>query len=97
MTARTPERQAKLDRVVQNRQRDIVLVLEDIYDPHNASAVFRSCDIFGIQHIHLVFDKQAPFNPKKIGARSSASANKWLDFTTHSDITACLTLSLIHI
>jgi tRNA (guanosine-2'-O-)-methyltransferase len=79
----TPERLEKLTRLVQNRQRDIVLVLEDIHDPHNAEAAFRTCDAFGIQTAHIIFEQQPPFNPRKVGKSTSSSANKWLDFVIH--------------
>lgn len=65
-------------------------MLEDIHDPHNAEAVLRTCDVFGVQHVHLVFARQAPFNPRKLGKSTSSSANKWLDFTLHTSVQACL-------
>ena len=75
----TPERRDLLQRIVSQRV-DAVVILEDIYDPHNAQAVFRSCDAYGIQRVCLVFNRQEPFDPRKIGKQSSASANKWLTF-----------------
>ncbi|MEZ5012015.1 MAG: TrmH family RNA methyltransferase, partial [Bacteroidales bacterium] len=50
----TDERRDAFDRVLSYRTRYITLVLEDIYQPHNASAVLRSCDCFGIQDIHVI-------------------------------------------
>lgn len=76
----TPERLEKLKTLVAMRQKDIVLVLEDIHDPHNAEATFRTCDAFGIQTAHLIFEQQPPFNPRKVGKSTSSSANKWIDF-----------------
>jgi tRNA (guanosine-2'-O-)-methyltransferase len=87
----TETRLNKIKNVVSNRQKDIVVVLEDTYDPHNAEAVFRSCDAFGVKHLHLIFINQKTFNPKKIGKSSSSSANKWLDFTIHNSTEECLT------
>lgn len=86
---RTPERIAKTQKVVQNRQQGIV-VLEDIYDPHNAEAVFRTCDAFGFQNIHLIFDQGKRFDPRAVGKSSSSSANKWLDFHTYDSTEECL-------
>lgn len=72
-------------KVVASRQRDLVVVLEDIWDPHNAAAIFRTGDAFGIQNYHLIFETQKPFDPTRIGKRSSGKANKWLDFEVHHD------------
>ena len=43
--------------VLQQRTRYITIVLEDIYQPHNASAVLRSCDSFGVQDVHIIENK----------------------------------------
>lgn len=85
----TERRIAKIKRVVDTRQQG-VLVLEDIFDPHNAIAVFRSCDAFGIQKIYIVFDQQDPFDPQIIGRTTSSSANKWLDFKFFDSVEACV-------
>jgi tRNA (guanosine-2'-O-)-methyltransferase len=50
----TPERNSLFDRVIANRTRYITVVLEDIYQSHNASAVLRTCDCFGIQDVHII-------------------------------------------
>jgi tRNA (guanosine-2'-O-)-methyltransferase len=76
----TERRRQKIHQVMAKRQKKLVIVLEDIYDPHNAAAIFRSADGFGVQNVYLIFDQQKPFNPKEIGKSSSSSANKWLDF-----------------
>lgn len=81
----TPERLTKITRVANARQHGIV-VLEDIYDPHNAIAVFRSCDAFAVQEVYLVFDKQPAFDPKEMGRATSTSANKWIDFKIFNSI-----------
>lgn len=85
----TPERLEKITRVASLRQEG-VLVLEDIYDPHNAEAVLRSCDAFAFQRVCFIFDKQKPFNPRKVGKTSSSSANKWLDFEIFNSTKECL-------
>ena len=85
----TTERQEKIKRVTQSRQEGVI-VLEDIYDPHNAAAVFRSCDAFGFQKVCLIFEQEKEFNPKKVGKVSSASANKWLDFEIYDSTEKCL-------
>ena len=58
----TPERMRRYREVAEGRQRGVV-VLEDIHDPHNAEAVFRSCDAFGFQRVCLIFDEEEPSTP----------------------------------
>ncbi len=68
-------RRAKFDEVLNFRTRHITIVLEDLYQPHNASAVLRSCDIFGIQDIHIIENKNAYTVNKDI----AMGAPKWLN------------------
>lgn len=82
-------RQEKINKVKDNRKKAIV-ILEDIHDPHNAAAVWRSCDAFGIGTVYLIFDKEKEFDPKKIGKSSSSSANKWIDFRIFHSTKECL-------
>lgn len=84
------KRLEKIKGVVARRQAGLVVVLEDIHDPHNAEAIFRSCDAFGVQDVYLIFDKEKPFNPVKIGKQSSSSANKWLTFHIFRSTEECL-------
>lgn len=86
----TQARRERVKEVAKERFSDVVVVLEDIYDPHNAAASFRNCDAFGVQNIHLVFEKQESFNPKKLGKSSSSSANKWLDFRIWRSTNKCI-------
>jgi tRNA (guanosine-2'-O-)-methyltransferase len=68
-------RRSKFDKVLEYRTRHITIALEDIYQPHNASAVLRSCDIFGIQDIHIIENKNAYTINKDIAMGSP----KWLN------------------
>lgn len=72
----TPERKAKLEFVLSKRQNDITIVLENVFDPHNISAVMRTCDGVGVQELY-VLNTKIPRH-KKWGAKSSSSAAKWL-------------------
>lgn len=81
-------RQEKIKRVIDNRQEGVI-VLENIADPHNGAAVWRTADAFGFQKIYLVYSKEKAINPKKIGKASSASANKWLSFKIFKNIDEC--------
>lgn len=60
----TPERVATFERVLAQRTRHLTVVVEDIYQPHNASAVLRSCDCFGVQDVHIVeYETEYNVNP----------------------------------
>ncbi|OGE88487.1 MAG: hypothetical protein A2722_01070 [Candidatus Doudnabacteria bacterium RIFCSPHIGHO2_01_FULL_50_11] len=72
------------------RQRGLVAVLEDIHDPHNAAAILRTAEAFGISDIALIFEKEKYWNPRRVGSSSSASANKWLRFSIYRSTQACL-------
>ncbi|MFW5720087.1 MAG: TrmH family RNA methyltransferase [Candidatus Dojkabacteria bacterium] len=82
-------RQKKIRRVAKRRQRGVVVVLEDIHDPHNAAAVLRTCEAFGVQEVCFIFEKQERYNPRKIGKTTSSSANKWLDFKVFGSTEEC--------
>ncbi len=71
----TEERKAKLDLNITLRTKHITVVLEDIYQPHNASAVLRSCDCFGIQDIHIIENK----NPYAINPDVALGSANWID------------------
>lgn len=85
----TPERQQRLEAVLSKRQNDLTVVLENVTDPHNISAVMRSCDAVGVQEIY-VLNTKVPRH-KKWGARSSSSAAKWLTVHQFDDVATCFT------
>jgi tRNA (guanosine-2'-O-)-methyltransferase len=85
---RTQRRQQRVAAVLARRQPDLTVVIEDIHDPHNASAMLRSCDGVGVQRVHLVYDVETP--PRAAFARTtSASAAKWIDIDVHDSIASC--------
>ena len=83
----TPERYQRLTDVLNKRQPDLTIVLENVFDPHNISAVMRTCDAVGIQDIFILNTKIAPH--KKWGARSSSSAARWLSIHQFTDAGEC--------
>lgn len=77
---RTPEREAKIRRVLSLRQHDLTLVVANVHDPHNVSAIYRSCDAFGVPKVHLYYTRTAF---PHLGEKSSASARKWVESERH--------------
>jgi tRNA (guanosine-2'-O-)-methyltransferase len=85
---RTGRRQERVRSVLARRQPDLAVVLEDVHDPHNASAVLRSCDAVGVMRVHLVYVRETP--PKPAFSRTvSGSAAKWLELIRHRSIEEC--------
>ena len=71
----TDERKQRFEEVLSFRTRQVTVVLEDIFQPHNASAVLRSCDLRGIQDVHIVENNfQYGVNPDVV-----MGSNKWLN------------------
>lgn len=83
----TPERNDRLTAVLNKRQPDLTVVLENVFDPHNISAVMRTCDAVGIQDIYILNHKIPPH--RKWGAKSSSSAAKWLTIHQFTDAADC--------
>jgi tRNA (guanosine-2'-O-)-methyltransferase len=74
-------KQALFDRLAPLRTRHIAVVLEDIYQSHNASAVLRSCDCFGVQDVHVI-EANNPFNP---AGDVAVGSSKWVDYYSYPD------------
>lgn len=85
----TPERSERLNSVLKKRQPDLTVVLENVFDPHNISAVMRTCDAVGIQDIYILNNKIPPH--RKWGDKSSSSAAKWLTIYQFTDAAECFT------
>ena len=82
----TPERWQRMEEVLAWRTRYVVMVLEDVYQPHNASAVLRSCEIFGVQDVHVI-EKENVFRPNRDIALGAA---QWLTLHRHRRTRQCL-------
>ncbi len=75
-------KQAIFQEVISNRTNHITVVLEDIFQPHNASAILRSCDVFGVQNVHIIENKnEYNINPKVV-----MGASKWLNIHKHNEL-----------
>jgi tRNA (guanosine-2'-O-)-methyltransferase len=85
---RTERRQARIRSVLERRQPDLTVVLENVHDPHNVSAILRSCDGVGVLRVHAVYSIEEP--PAGAFARqTSASAAKWMDVERHESLAGC--------
>jgi tRNA (guanosine-2'-O-)-methyltransferase len=85
---RTERRQQRIRRVLERRQPDLTVVLENVHDPHNVSAVLRSCDAVGVLTVHSIYSIEQP--PERAYARTiSASAAKWIEVERHDSVDAC--------
>ncbi len=86
----TPERLRRIQEVLQFRQGNLSVVMENVQDPHNISAVMRTCDAVGIQDIY-VLNTKIPRH-KKFGFKSSSSAQKWLSIHQYDSLSECVAL-----
>ncbi|POQ99140.1 RNA methyltransferase [Alkalispirochaeta sphaeroplastigenens] len=70
----TPRRQERMDQVLAARTRHITLAVEDIFQPHNGSAILRSCDAFGVQDVHIIENR----NRYRINPGVELGTSQWL-------------------
>lgn len=82
----TEHRRQLLQQVVDQRIRHFTLVLEDLKDPHNISAVIRTCEVFGFQDVHVINE----VNPYRVGRSVLKGSYKWLDIHTYSKRAECM-------
>lgn len=79
---RTSRRKERVAEVLGMRQDDLTVILANIHDPHNVSAIYRSCDAFGVSLAHLYYTKTAF---PQLGRKTSASARKWVETKRHTN------------
>ncbi len=86
--SRTEKRILKLRSALERRQPDLTIVMENIHDPHNVSAMLRSADAVGVMQVQLLYTfEKFP----KIGKKSSASAWKWIERRQYRTTEECYT------
>ncbi len=81
----TPARRDLLQRVVAARTRHFAMVMEDLKDPHNISAVIRTSEVFGLQDVHVINE----VNPYRVTKSVLKGSYKWLDIHCHARRMAC--------
>lgn len=79
---------SRLQKVLGCRQLFPGVLLENVFDPHNISAVMRTCDSVGIGTIHTLYTEHPPHN--HTGFRSSAGTWKWVERVEHADTRSCI-------
>ncbi|MBA6151310.1 TrmH family RNA methyltransferase [Gelidibacter maritimus] len=82
----TPHRKARFEEVLANRTKHFTVATEDVYQLHNTSAVIRSCDVFGIQEVHIVEER----NTKRIDREIAMGSQKWVDLKRYHSVGDCI-------
>ena len=77
----TEKRKNTFKNILLNRTRHFTVVLEDIFQQHNSSAVIRSCDVFGIQDIHIIENKYH----SKVSRHVAKGSQKWLNLINYKE------------
>lgn len=82
----TPNRREGFERVLANRTRHITIAIEDVYQLHNTSAVMRSCEVFGVQDLHVIEERFG----KRIDKEIAMGAEKWVDIHRYQNANQCI-------
>ena len=80
------QRKGRMEQVLANRTRFLTVALEEIYQPHNASAVLRSCECFGLQDVHII----ESHNTYEVNPEVDMGASGWLNLIRYRETDACL-------
>jgi len=86
-TYKTERRLKKIEKVVSERQFSLRVVLENIHDPHNVSAIFRTCDAVGVPEIDLLYTVEKFPSISKV---TSASSKKWVEIRKYDSVENCI-------
>ena len=81
----TRRRVDRVEAVLRRRQPDLTVVLENVHDPHNVSAVLRSADAVGVAMVHLIYTVEEPPHLSK-RTQAASGAAQWLDLLRHDSI-----------
>ncbi|WP_191858955.1 TrmH family RNA methyltransferase [Hanstruepera ponticola] len=82
----TQNRKERFSNVINQRTKHFTVAIEDVYQLHNTSAVIRSCDVFGIQEVHIIEE----INSKRIDREIAMGAQKWVDLNRFGNVKDCL-------
>ena len=82
----TENRKAKFLKVLEKRTKHFTVVVEDVFQMHNASAVMRSCEVFGIQELNVIEERYG----KSIDKEIAMGAQKWVDINKFDNVSNCV-------
>lgn len=82
----TPRRKNLFEKVLRQRTNHLTVVAQDVYQLHNTSAIVRSCDVFGIQNIHIIEEKF----PRRIDKEIAMGAQKWVNINRYNSSRECI-------
>ena len=82
----TDNRKDKFLKILENRTNHFTVVVEDVFQMHNTSAVMRSCEVFGIQELSIIEQRYG----KTIDKEIAMGAQKWVDITSFDDVQTCI-------
>jgi len=82
----TEERKKRFIEILAERTNHFTVAIEDVYQLHNTSAVIRSCDVFGIQNVHIV-EKQFG---ERLDKNIAMGSQKWVDTTKYNNVSDCV-------
>jgi len=82
----TDNRKERFLSVLEKRTKHFTIVVEDVFQMHNTSAVMRSCEVFGIQELNVIEQRYG----KKIDKEIAMGAQKWVDINQFDSVTNCI-------
>jgi tRNA (guanosine-2'-O-)-methyltransferase len=82
----TDNRKERFLNVLETRTKHFTIAVEDVFQMHNASAVMRSCEVFGIQELHVIEERYG----KRIDKEIAMGAQKWVDISTYDSVANCV-------
>ncbi|MFD1095730.1 TrmH family RNA methyltransferase [Salegentibacter chungangensis] len=82
----TPRRQGLFEKIADQRTDHFTVATQDVFQLHNTSAVIRSCDVFGLQNVHVIEERK----PKRIDREIAMGAQKWVDVNRYNTSEECV-------
>ncbi|TRZ43643.1 TrmH family RNA methyltransferase [Robertkochia solimangrovi] len=84
----TEERMERIEAIMSLRTNHFTIAIEDVFQFHNTSAVIRSCDVFGVQHAHVIEERFG----KRLDKNIAMGAQKWVDVHRYDTTSTCISM-----